>query len=359
MATSGGVPWVRRRVSHASRRWYAVAFLGLGLLALPKPALSQVPAASASVEPKAAAASSTDSTGEAQVPWQKGPKLIDLGQELTLDLSDRYAFLERGPAAKLLEKNGSIYNDDLLGVVVGTAPGEDWFVVIRFAAEGYVKDDEAIDAEELLDTMREGQEEANKERAQRGFKALVLDSWQEPPHYAKAEHRLIWGLNVSVKNSPGVSVNYNTRILGRKGYASLNLVTDPQQLAAHKPLAHELLARTAFNPGARYEDFDKSTDKVAEYGLGGLVLAGAGLGAAKLVKIGLLAKFGKVLIALLVAGKKLLVIALVGLGAAIKGILSRNSKRAEARLASVTEESATDTPKTTESEPPGSATRAE
>ena len=37
---------------------------------------------------------------------------------------------------------------------------------------------------------------------------------------------------------------------------------------------------------------------VAEYGLAGLILGGAGLGAAKLVKLGILAKFGKFFILL-------------------------------------------------------------
>ena len=58
-----------------------------------------------------------------------------------------------------------------------------------------------------------------------------------------------------------------------------------------------MLAATTFKTGARYEDFDKKTDKVAEYGLMGLILGGAGLGGAKVVKVGLLAACFKFLIA--------------------------------------------------------------
>ncbi|HVG62819.1 MAG TPA: DUF2167 domain-containing protein [Hyalangium sp.] len=61
------------------------------------------------------------------------------------------------------------------------------------------------------------------------------------------------------------------------------------------------------------EDFQEGTDKVAEYGLAGIVLGGAGLGAAKLAKVGPLAKAGKFLIALLVGGKKFIAIAAIGL----------------------------------------------
>jgi uncharacterized membrane-anchored protein len=99
-------------------------------------------------------------------------------------------------------------------------------------------------------------------------------------------------------------------------------VTDPNKLATFKPHAAALLGGTRFKPGARYEDFNSSTDKVAEYGLAGLVAAGAGLGAAKFVKLGLFAKFSKVIIGALIAGKKFIIIGLVAVAALLKRFLS-------------------------------------
>jgi len=125
-------------------------------------------------------------------------------------------------------------------------------------------------------------------------------------------------------------VNYNTRVLGRRGYASLNLVTDPEQLAGFKPEAAVLLSGIHFAAGARYEDFDAKSDKTAEYGLAGLIAAGAGLGAAKLVKIGLLAKFWKLALAALIAGKKVIVLALAGLAAYLKRLFGARKKSSEA-----------------------------
>jgi len=49
------------------------------------------------------------------MPLQPGPRVADLGHDLTIDISERYAYVARNPAAKLLEKTGSIYNDKLLG----------------------------------------------------------------------------------------------------------------------------------------------------------------------------------------------------------------------------------------------------
>jgi uncharacterized membrane-anchored protein len=144
--------------------------------------------------------------------------------------------------------------------------------VIRYDAEGYIEDDETIDADELLTSLREGLDAASEERVERGFQALSLDGWAEPPHYDRAQHHLVWALILG--DADGKSVNYNTRVLGRRGFASLNLVTDPAALAAYEPEAAKLLASTRFAAGARYEDFDASSDKTAAYGLAGLIAAG-------------------------------------------------------------------------------------
>ena len=79
-----------------------------------------------------------------------------------------------------------------------------------------------------------------------------------------------------------------------------------------------MLAVTRFKAGARYEDFDKKKDKVAEYGLMGLILGGVGLGALKLAKVGLFAAFGKSIWAFILIAKKAVVLFFVGIWAAIK-----------------------------------------
>jgi uncharacterized membrane-anchored protein len=227
-----------------------------------------------------------------------------------------------------MEKMGNLYNDNLVGLVIAGGEESSWFVTLRYDAEGYVKDDEAIDSDELLDSMREGLEEFNAERKQRGFPALKLDGWDEKPHYDRKAHHLVWCLRVS--DSEGASANYNTRVLGRKGYISVNLVTEPARVGADKHHAAAILAAARFQPGARYEDFDSSSDKVAEYGLAGLVAGGMGLGAMKLVKMGLLAKSWKLLLGLLIAGKKLIIPLLVALGYGVKKLFDRRGASSDA-----------------------------
>ncbi len=261
------------------------------------PALAQDPA-----PPPAAEA-------EAALHPLEGPAHVELGHDLAIDLPEGYVLLERADAVRFSESNGNFGNEDLLALV---APADgDWFVNIEFVADGYISDDDAseLDADGLLQSYKEGTEASNEQRKAAGFDALTVDGWTDPPRYDAALHRLTWGL--TGHDSDSTSVNHFTRILGRGGYASLDIIAAPEDLAVAKAGTDALLAATQFAPGARYEDFDPKTDRVAEYGMAALVLGGAGAVAAK---SGLLAK----LLAVLLAGKKFFVFAFLAVGAAVR-----------------------------------------
>jgi len=256
-----------------------------------------------------------------------GPSRVPLGHELTLDLPDGFFFLAKKDADEMMRRSGNQDDPSLVGVVL--KPDSSWLVTISFDAEGYIKDEEGekLDADEILKAITEGTEEANKYRVEHGFKPMHVDGWSEPPHYDRKTHHLIWA--VSGSDADGTSINYNTRILGRRGYASLNLIDAPEKLAQSKLEAATLLGVTHFDAGARYEDFNQKSDKVAEYGLAALVAGGAGAAALKLAKVGLLAKFGGKILALLIAGKKALVAALIAIGAWAKKLFGKKAPPAE------------------------------
>jgi uncharacterized membrane-anchored protein len=253
----------------------------------------------------------------------RGPSRVSLGHELTLDLPEGFFFLAKKDADEMMRRSGNQEDPSLLGVVL--KPEASWLVTISFDAEGYIKDEdgEKLDADEILEAISEGTEEANKYRAEHGFKPMHVDGWSEPPRYDRKNHHLIWGVIGS--DEDGKSINYNTRVLGRRGYASLNLIDAPEKLAQSKLEAASLLGATRFDAGARYEDFNEKSDKVAEYGLAALVAGGTGAAALKLAKVGLLAKFGGKLLALLLAGKKVVIAALIGLLALLKKFLSKKA----------------------------------
>lgn len=237
-----------------------------------------------------------------------GPADVTVKDQAVLKLPAGYAFIPTPEAGRLLQAMGNRTDSSLAGVVFPIGK-EGWFAVVRYINEGHIKDDDAKewDADELLQSLKDGTEAGNKERKRRGITEMEVIGWTEKPRYDAATHRLVWSASTRDKGTTGtqgLGVNYNTYALGREGYISLNLVTDLDTLDKHKPAALELLAALQYNEGRRYADFNSSTDKVAAYGLATLV---AGAAAKKLglfaVIFAFLAKFAKVAI---VAGGALL-----------------------------------------------------
>jgi uncharacterized membrane-anchored protein len=232
--------------------------------------------------------------GEAMQP---GPTVITLRDQAQINLPEGYAFVPPKEGAALMEVMGNQTDQNFLGLIFPQSDAE-WFVTVDFDPAGYIKDDDAKewDADELLQNLKDGTEQANEHRQKIGVTPIEVTRWIEQPSYDAGSHRLVWSAEIKDKGSSGedAGINYNTYVLGREGYVSLNLITSVAEVEAHKPAAQELLAAVNFNDGKRYSDFNASTDKVAAYGLAALV---GGLAAKKLgllATLGLLvAKFGK------------------------------------------------------------------
>lgn len=205
--------------------------------------------------------------------------------------------------------------------MVGKRQSDQWIVVIRHIKEGYIKDDDAKNwnADELLKSIGEGVEQANRDRVARGFPEMQVIGWVEPPTYDATTHRLVWSMLAKHKGEPDdapKSINYNTYALGRDGYFSLNLLSDSEHIATDKAVARELLADLGYNSGKRYEDFSASTDRIAEYGLMALV------GGAVVKKLGLFALLG----ALALKFAKVIALGAVAFGAGIMKFFRRKPK---------------------------------
>lgn len=247
---------------------------------------------------------------------QHGPQNIALLDQGTLRLEPGKVFIPKAEAIALLKAWGNQPNEDLLGVVM-PEDGE-WFSTLRYEKAGFIKDDDAKDwnADDLLKSVREGTDEANKERVARGVPELEIKGWAEKPAYQADNHHLVWSIVAQSKGDQTVPViNYNTYALGRDGYFVLDMVADQSRIEADKPAAKALLNDLEYVKGKAYGDFDSSTDKVAEYGLAALVVGVA----AK--KLGLLA-MGALFFAKFF---KIIAIAVLGGGAAVKKFFSRKS----------------------------------
>lgn len=233
------------------------------------------------------------------LPHLSGPKLVDLGNNTEIELPAGLALYEHDAAKKLVEAGGGngattsavIFPEDLT---------QTWFVTIDFADAGYVTDTDAneLDAGQLLESYRQATNQDNINRKKLGVPELFVDSWSEPPRYDKSRHVLLWGLNAH--DSSGPVINYFTRVLGREGFMSVNLVDSPDKLAAAKLASAAAIANTRFKTGHKYEDH-KDGDKSSGMGLKALVVGGAGIAVFKAAKAGLLIKFFKPILAGLVA----------------------------------------------------------
>ena len=242
--------------------------------------------------------------------WQAGPTEVTLSDQATLRLPEGYRFLGPQDTQNVLKQMGNIPSGSELGLIA-SAHDETWFVVVRYIDAGYVKDDDAANwnADELFTSIKEGTESDNKQREAQGFPPLILIGWEEKPHYDVQAHKVVWA--ISSKGNEGDGVNYNTLGLGRYGYMSMNMVGDLRDLPQLKPHAQTLLNNLNFVEGKRYADFDSATDKVAAVGLAALI-AGAAF------KSGILAKLWAFIIPLILAGKKLLIFIVIGIGAFLR-----------------------------------------
>jgi uncharacterized membrane-anchored protein len=244
----------------------------------------------------------------------KGPAHLTLKDQASLELRQGMAFVPATEGARVMRALGNVINNTTFVGLVVSVPNVDWMTVIDYHADGYVRDDDAKDwnADDLLTSLKDGTEEANKDRVQRGFPELEVVGWVEAPAYDASTHRLVWSVLARHKgDAEAIGVNYNTNALGRNGHFSLNLLTSKAAVAKDKLAAWDLLNGLVFNPGDRYEDFNASTDHVAAYGLAAL------LGVVAVKKLGLLAGMG------LIVAKfaKVIFLAVAGFGAAITRFL--------------------------------------
>ena len=278
----------------------AVAVLLQTALTLPNVVWAQSPPAAQSEEALLAESNAAWEAGEKA--GTSGPADIPLIDQAVLKLSADYFFIPKAEGMRIMRSLGNTINEPtFVGLVVGTKQNDQWIVVARYIKEGYIKDDDARDwnADELLQNLKDGAEESNKDRVARGFRELEVLGWVEKPAYDSATHRLVWSLLAQQKGQPDSaqkSINYNTYALGRDGYFSLNLLTTSSRVNADKGAAHELLAALSYKAGKGYEDFDAATDHIAEYGIAALIggVVAKKLGLFALISVFVL-KFAKVI----------------------------------------------------------------
>jgi uncharacterized membrane-anchored protein len=230
--------------------------------------------------------------------WTAGPTVGRLGSQASVSVPEGVIFLDASATKAFLEQNENIPDGDELGAIVHADAGEDWFAIFSYSESGHVDDSDraAIDADALMKNLKKGSEQGNKERRKRGWAELQLEGWHQPPFYDQTTNNLTWSTRLTSTGNP--VVNHSVRLLGRTGTMSVQLVADPAAIDTATARFNEVLGGYKYTDGQRYAQFVQG-DKLAGYGLTALIAGGAGAAA---VKSGLLQKFWKFLVMLVVAG---------------------------------------------------------
>lgn len=255
--------------------------------------------------------------------WQTSSVTIANGAA-KLNLKAGFKFLNAEQSQYVLHDIwGNPPRPDVLGMIFpangGPYADTSFAFIITFEEDGYVKDDEAdkINYNDMLKEIKESEVESNKKRTEQGYEPIHFIGWAETPFYDKTNKVLYWAKEFRFGNDEVNTLNYEVRVLGRKGVLSLNAIATMAELPLVKENIAAVLKIPEFTEGNKYSDFNSSTDKVAEYGIGALVAGGI------LAKTGALAAIGK----FLVVAWKFILIGIVGIWGAIKKFFTGRGKK--------------------------------
>lgn len=199
--------------------------------------------------------------GIAEIAVPKGYKFLDAKQSAYV-LTDLWG----NPPAEVL---GLLFPKDVDPISTNFT----YAVEITYSDEGYIEDDDAkdIDYNELLEGMQEDSAASNTERKKQGYPTMDIVGWASTPFYDGETKKLHWAKELKFEGEEVNTLNYNIRVLGREGFLNLNAIGTIDILPLFKKDVTQILNSVAFTEGNTYADFNPDLDKVAAYGIGGLI----------------------------------------------------------------------------------------
>lgn len=241
----------------------------------------------------------------------------------SINMGDSFYYLSPSDANRVLEEAwGNPPSDGGLGMLFPAAytplDGAAWGVTLSYEPIGYVSDENAadIDYADLLETMQADTKLASEARIEQGYESMDLVGWASTPYYDAVEKKLHWAKELKFGGMEENTLNYNVRILGRRGVLVLNFIASMNQLPEIQQNLPAVLSMTNFEQGNTYSEFDPSIDEVAAVGIGGLIAGKV------LTKTGLLA-------GALIFLKKFWVVIFAGLAGLWKLLLGRKKQSKE------------------------------
>lgn len=151
-------------------------------------------------------------------------------------------------------------------------PEEDSQVIYTINKVGYLTQDdwaENIDKDKMLEEIKEGTIETNKQRGE-GYLDIFVDSWAQEPFLDKENNTVYWAIaGHDADNSK--FINAKALKLGREGYTEILWIGSPEQFTNSKVALEPILANYDYSEGFQYADYIPGQDSVAAAGVGALV----------------------------------------------------------------------------------------
>ncbi|WP_299714347.1 DUF2167 domain-containing protein [uncultured Tenacibaculum sp.] len=254
--------------------------------------------------------------------FQTGKIILDNGLA-EINVPEGYKFLDAKQSNTVLTDLWGNPPSEVLGMLfpenVGPVSNNFTYAVeITYSNDGYINDEDAkeINYDDLLSQMKSDADATNEERKKLGYPSINLVGWASEPFYDEKNKKLHWAKELKFSTDSINTLNYNIRVLGRSGYLNLNAIGTMEVLPLVKNNVNQILNSVTFTEGNTYADFNPDIDKVAAYGIGGLI-AGK-----------LLAKAG--FFALLLKFWKFIAIGAIGLFSVLKNKIFGSKKEEEA-----------------------------
>jgi uncharacterized membrane-anchored protein len=170
---------------------------------------------------------------------------------------------------------------------------------------GHVKMDDwgDVDADAFMKQIQANDAEANNRRAAAGLKTLTTTGWRQKPTLNRDLHTVFWTID-AVDSAGDRLVNAIALKLGRTGFQRIVWITTPELYGSRSDLL-TTINNHAYNPSSRFTDYVEGKDRVAAYGVAGLVAGTLGV---KLVKSAGIAAVFALLIAFLKKGAWLILL---------------------------------------------------
>jgi len=201
--------------------------------------------------------------------YVQGPKVVKLNSRSTIFIpNEQIQFLD--------EKNTASFNKILHNIPIAGETSiitDKWQAYFNFYETGYIKDEDDINADEIFKSKKESERLANQERIKKGWETQTLVGWHTKPFYNSEEKRLEWAVIIKDSNN-FETINFETRVLGRKGYTSALLASTDKDLDLAIQQFNRLLDTFKYVEGEKYSEFTQG-DRIAEFGLAALITGGA------------------------------------------------------------------------------------